>query len=658
MAFKFNPFTGTLDQTGSGGGASYIDGEVQNFSALPETIGTPAVDSAYLVREAEGTWLLARKPAGIYIRTADTGVRAADWTHAGAFPDVFNDANFLLYDNSDSTKNLAFQLSGLTTGTVRTLTAPDASGTIQLTGHAAEHATGGSDAVSPFSIGAESIFDASSNTLSGTPVTLTASRARVWTFSCFSATTVTLPTTGVELGDRIVLRGGSPVTAAITITSTGVSDTIQNTDEQFSYTYLSTGIGPRWIKNLVDNHGAARVNSGIFNNARINFASPPAIGSTTPNSAAFTTLTASTSLTLGSGTTTFASPAVLFAQNGRFSCTGTASDDVITATGHNFANGDEVSFVVLTGGSGLNTTTRYFVRDVSGATLKVATTGVGAAVNFTTDITDGVINRVVGLRVNPGRLGYIMCGEPPDSGVLGGNPRGLGSVDWQHIRAEAIHSASGLYSVIAGGSSNRATARGSACVGGEGNVITGGGATGGGTGNAAVGGSSVAFGENNTASATSSGALSGERGRADRYGMQAHSAGLFAAQGDAQRGRFVLRCKTTTNAAVEMALNGTTTYLTIPSGKVIFCNIKVVGVKSDGSAVATYERQYAAKNVAGTSSEVYAAVTIGTDNAASTSLALSVDDSGDFISIKPTGIASETWRWVASVDAVEVAYGT
>ena len=156
--------------------------------------------------------------------------------------------------------------------------------------HAASHHTGGSDAVSPFSIGAESIFDASSNTLSGTPVTLTASRARVWTLICFSSTTVTLPTTGVELGDRIVLRGGSPVTAAITITSTGVSDTIQNTDEQFSYTYLSTGIGPRWIKNLVDNHDASRVNSGTVANARINFAAPAAIGNTTPNSGAFTTL--------------------------------------------------------------------------------------------------------------------------------------------------------------------------------------------------------------------------------------------------------------------------------------------------------------------------------------------------------------------------------
>ena len=128
MAFKFNPFTGTLDQTGSGGGASYIDGEVQNFSALPETIGTPAVDSAYLVREAEGTWLLARKPAGIYIRTADTGVRAADWTHASAFPDVFSDAAFTVYSDGDSTKNLQLSLSGLTTGTTRTLTVADRSG--------------------------------------------------------------------------------------------------------------------------------------------------------------------------------------------------------------------------------------------------------------------------------------------------------------------------------------------------------------------------------------------------------------------------------------------------------------------------------------------------------------------------------------------------
>jgi hypothetical protein len=132
MAWTFNPFTGSFDQKGSGGGgSSYLEGEVQNFSALP-TSTPPAVDAAYLVREAEGAWLLNRKPAGIYIRVATTGTRATDWTYAGEFPDVFSDANFLLYDESDSTKNLKFQLSGITTGTTRTLTAPDASGTIAL----------------------------------------------------------------------------------------------------------------------------------------------------------------------------------------------------------------------------------------------------------------------------------------------------------------------------------------------------------------------------------------------------------------------------------------------------------------------------------------------------------------------------------------------
>jgi hypothetical protein len=135
MAIKFNPLTGNFDFTGSGGGggSSYIDGEVAVYTDLPLD-GTAAINTAWLVREASGAWLLARKPAGIYIRTATAGVsRDADYTYAGILPDVFNDANFLLYDNGDSSKNLAFQLSGITTGTTRTLTVPDASGTIALT---------------------------------------------------------------------------------------------------------------------------------------------------------------------------------------------------------------------------------------------------------------------------------------------------------------------------------------------------------------------------------------------------------------------------------------------------------------------------------------------------------------------------------------------
>jgi hypothetical protein len=132
MAIKFNPLTGNFDFTGSGGGggSSYIDGEVAVYTDLSLDAGVAPLNTAWLVREASGAWLLARKPAGIYIRTATAGVsRDADYTYAGILPDVFNDANFLLYDNGDSSKSLAFQLSGISASTTRTITIANRSGT-------------------------------------------------------------------------------------------------------------------------------------------------------------------------------------------------------------------------------------------------------------------------------------------------------------------------------------------------------------------------------------------------------------------------------------------------------------------------------------------------------------------------------------------------
>jgi len=43
---------------------------------------------------------------------------------------TFQDSTFSLFDNLDNTKLLQFQLSGITTGTTRTLTVPDASTTL------------------------------------------------------------------------------------------------------------------------------------------------------------------------------------------------------------------------------------------------------------------------------------------------------------------------------------------------------------------------------------------------------------------------------------------------------------------------------------------------------------------------------------------------
>ena len=73
------------------------------------------------------------------------------------------------------------------------------------------------------------------------------------------------------------------------------------------------------------------------------------------------------------------------------SATGVAATDLITATGHAFANGNQIGFQSIAGGAGLTAGTTYFVRDVAGNDFKVAATSGGAAIDFTTDITAATI---------------------------------------------------------------------------------------------------------------------------------------------------------------------------------------------------------------------------------------------------------------------------
>jgi len=132
MPWTFNPFSGTFDQKGSGGGggSAFFAGEVATYADLPLD-GTAALNSRWLVRNSSGTWPFPNyRQGGIYIRTSIIGPsRDNDYTLADTkLPDVFADSAFLLYDNSDSTRNLQFDLGGISTGTTRTLTAADRSG--------------------------------------------------------------------------------------------------------------------------------------------------------------------------------------------------------------------------------------------------------------------------------------------------------------------------------------------------------------------------------------------------------------------------------------------------------------------------------------------------------------------------------------------------
>jgi hypothetical protein len=358
------------------------------------------------------------------------------------------------------------------------------------------------------------------------------------------------------------------------------------------------------------------------------------------------------------------------------------------------------------GGGAINFTT-----NITAGTLL---TGHSVQVNVT--LSENTTETNSSLVLTPKGTGAFILGPKPAGTASTGNARGNYAVDLQTDRNAATQVASGNNSVICGGVRNTAAGLQSFIGSGQNNVISGAipdrcvivGGSGNtmnsgnqntsiigcgqnnnisgyfsgilsGDGNSVVGGhtsfigggegnqtnaivGSVVSGKRNSASAQYASILGGVVGIADRFNMQVHSAGAFTNEavprGEAQRARFVLYCRTTTNTGVEMALNGSTTYLGIPSGKIIACTINITGSKSDGSAVAHYLRQYCVKNVGGTSTEVYAPVTIGTDNAAGTTIALSVNNTDDTLRILVTGIASETWRWVASVDAVEVAYGT
>ena len=82
----------------------------------------------------------------------------------------------------------------------------------------------------------------------------------------------------------------------------------------------------------------------------------------------------------------------------QFSVTGDATTDIVTISGiASIATGDVFMFSSLTGGSGLSTYTKYYARQVSGTTCKLATTNSdGTIVNFTTNITTATISRLQG----------------------------------------------------------------------------------------------------------------------------------------------------------------------------------------------------------------------------------------------------------------------
>jgi hypothetical protein len=274
----------------------------------------------------------------------------------------------------------------------------------------------------------------------------------------------------------------------------------------------------------------------------------------------------------------------------------------------------------------------------------------------------------IGLALTPKGTGYISA-QVPDSTTVGGNARGVRSVDLQTSRSTAAQVASGTGSAIIGGTQNRAPGTESLAFGlqsaatsdqcialGAFALASGGQCLAFGSGTTASGQYSLAGGQNSAATAIGSVAL-GISSRIELSAGFAVGGGVFSTTGDNQSVLLIYSGKTTTNSAVSLLLFNSQRGI-VRSGFIRSGILQIVGSKSDGSAVAIYMRQVCVKRVGNTTTLVGSVVTLGTDEAAGTSIAITADDTNEAIDVSVTGVSGETWRWQAIFRGGDIAYGT
>ncbi len=268
----------------------------------------------------------------------------------------------------------------------------------------------------------------------------------------------------------------------------------------------------------------------------------------------------------------------------------------------------------------------------------------------------------IGLALTPKGTGYLSA-QVPNSGTGGGNARGANSVDWQTSRTAAAQVASGQFSGILCGQNNTATGScivaGISCSGSSDSVAAiaigelctasnnwtvslGRSCTASGSAAAAIGRSNTAGGGNSFAS--------GLFATSHVVGMRAHSNALSL--GNCQEVAALLTASTTTNSEVE-ALTASSTRIVLRAGSILSGVVTIAGNKSDGSAVARYQRQVTIKRVVNTTSLVGSVITLGTDEAAGTSIAITADDTNDSLKVGVTGVASENWNWSVMFHGLE-----
>ena len=305
----------------------------------------------------------------------------------------------------------------------------------------------------------------------------------------------------------------------------------------------------------------------------------------------------------------------------------------------------------------------------------------------------------------------------PDNLAAGGNARGQYATDFQTVRNAATQVASNNNSFIAGGTNNTASGQQSFAAGTSNTASNTNSFVAGGTTNTASGIHSFVAGSNNTAggsysaafgsySGTSSTGASafaagqgasasgdasfavnngtsatnycssafGTNSQSYRLASMALAGGKFTAVGDGQMFQSVLGQQTTdgtTQVILRMTGNASTVgdnvytnvtakYFDIPAGKLISGIVHVHGVNTTGTPgtyTAHFLYRFSIKRQLTETTFNYTPVAIVPDWKSSTmALELVANNVDDRFDIKVTGVAGETIRWNAYIEALETAF--
>jgi hypothetical protein len=371
----------------------------------------------------------------------------------------------------------------------------------------------------------------------------------------------------------------------------------------------------------------------------------------------------------------------------------------------NFLRADGTWAAPTGGGGGLTNWTEGVNTSAPNATVPVV---YFTATNAATDVDAAILTKGTG----------ALLAAVPDATSAGGDKRGTYAVDWQRQRGAATEVASGVAAVISGGMANTASGDYSVVAGGggdAGNLIYGNTASGdysfvgggysnlaassntavvGGSGNIASSSDSfVGGGYGNTASGSSSFAGAGSLNNASGlysvigggYGniasgwysaivggyaattrglqsAEAFAAGSFAATGDAQRGLYVARGSTTTATPLVLTFDagaaGTTNQVVLPNDATYIFRVSLVARRTDAdneSAAYTFEGCIDRNaNAASTALVGTPVKTILAEDTTAWDVAVSADTTNGALAITVTGQAAKTIRWVAKIETVEV----